>query len=76
MLVVSVTHPSFCILLANSVQLEPPSGINKVSDKTEISKITQDILHIFDPLGPKSDQHQFSLNKISNPSRVKVRRIT
>ena len=28
------------------------------------------------PLGPKSDQHQFSPNNISRSSRVKVMRIT
>ena len=30
----------------------------------------------FNPLGPKSDQHQFSPNNISRSSRVKVMRIT
>ena len=29
----------------------------------------------FTPLGPKSDQHQFSPNNISRSSRVKVMRI-
>jgi len=29
----------------------------------------------FNPLGPKSDQHQFSPNNISRSSRVKVMRI-
>ena len=32
--------------------------------------------NILNPLGPKSDQHQFSPNNISRSSRVKVMRIT
>ena len=31
---------------------------------------------LINPLGPKSDQHQFSPNSISRSSRVKVMRIT
>ena len=33
-------------------------------------------LNFFNPLGPKSDQRQFSPNNISRSSRVKVMRIT
>ena len=32
--------------------------------------------NVLNPLGPKSDQHQFSPNNISRSSRVKVMRIT
>ena len=31
---------------------------------------------LVNPLGPKSDQHQFSPNNISRSSKVKVMRIT
>ena len=34
------------------------------------------VLAVFNPLGPKSDQNQFSPNKISRSSRVKDMRIT
>ena len=33
-------------------------------------------LHIFNPLGPMSDQHKFSPKNISRSSRVKLMRIT